>query len=155
MKAIYPGSFDPITNGHLDVLKRALKVFDSVIILVANNESKASRFSTTQRMEMIKDAVKGLKHVKVDFTNGLTVDYANKHKIKNLIRGLRNETDYTYEVKLSKEYKKVDPEINMTFFIASDEFKGISSSKIHKLGKAKKDISKYVPESVVKMYKKR
>lgn len=154
-KAIYPGSFDPITNGHIDVLKKALNVFDEVIVLVAENPNKKSRFSTNDRVEMIKKATKNIKGVKVDYTDGLTVDYANKVGTKNLIRGLRNSTDYNYESALSKEYRKLDPTIVMCFFMASEESESISSSKIEELYHSKKDIKNLVPDSVVEMYKKR
>lgn len=154
-KAIYPGSFDPITNGHLDVLSKALKVFDEVIILVADNPKKKSRFSVSDRVAMIKDATKGIKGVSVDSTSGLTVEYAKKAKVMNLVRGLRNATDYDYEVKLSKAYKKLNKNITMTFFLSSDENKEISSSKIEELFLKGKDIKKFVPKSVVEMYKKR
>ena len=154
-KAIYPGSFDPITNGHLDVLNKALKVFDEVIILVADNPKKKSRFSVSNRVSMIKDAIKGMKGVSVDSTSGLTVEYAKKVKVMNLVRGLRNATDYAYEVSLSKAYHELDKNITMTFFLSSEENADVSSSKIEELFLKGKDIKKFVPKSVVEMYKKR
>lgn len=154
-RAIYPGSFDPITNGHLEILEKALEVFDEIIILVADNPKKKSRFTSKQRVEMIKSAVKKYKNVSVDSTTGLTVDYAKKAKTLNLIRGLRNATDYKYEMKLLNLYRKENPNINMVFFMSSDKNVEISSSKIHKLFLSKKDISKYVPKAVLIEYKKR
>ena len=152
--AVYPGSFDPITNGHIDILKRALEVFDKVIVLVANNDLKKSRFTVAQRVEMIKEAVKDLKGVSVDSTGGLTVEYAKKAGAKHLIRGLRAITDFDYEFQLASTNHFIDNSIDMVFFMANHENTFISSSTIDELYRAGVDISKLVPESVIKMYKK-
>ena len=152
--AVYPGSFDPITNGHIDILKRSLEVFDKVIVLVANNESKKSRFTVEQRIEMIKEAVKDMKGVSVDSTSGLTVEYANKVGAKHLIRGLRAITDFDYEFQLAATNHYIDKSIDMVFFMANHENTFISSSTIDEMYKAHVDISKLVPASVIKMYKK-
>ena len=98
--AIYPGSFDPITNGHLDVLKRSLKIFDKVIVLVAYNPSKKGRFTPDERKEMIEEAINDPR-VEVDTYDGLTVEYAKKHGATHLIRGLRAVTDFDYEFQLA------------------------------------------------------
>jgi len=152
--AIYPGSFDPITNGHIDILKRSLEVFDKVIVLVAINENKKSRFTVEQRVEMIKEAVKDMKGVSVDSTSGLTVEYAKKVGAKHLIRGLRAITDFDYEFQLAATNHFIDNSIDMVFFMANHENTFISSSTIDEMYKAHVDISKLVPESVIKMYKK-
>ncbi len=152
--AIYPGSFDPITNGHLDVLNRARKVFDKVIVLVAVNPKKEYRFSIQERVEMIKEAVKDYQDVEVDYTEGLTVDYAKKHHSNHLIRGLREVTDFEYEHKLAKAYEQVDPNIDMVFFMAKGDKEIISSSGVMELVKANKDVSDFVPLSVLKKIKK-
>lgn len=154
-KAIYPGSFDPITNGHLDVLKKALGVFDEVVVLVADNPNKKSRFSLESRLIMAREAVKDIEGVSVASTSGLTVDFAKKENTVNIIRGLRNSLDYDYELKLAREYKKMEPTISMCFFIANKEYADLSSSKIHELFLKGKDISKFVPKSVIDEYKKR
>lgn len=154
-KAIYPGSFDPITNGHIDILNRALKVFDEVIILVADNQQKKSRFTVEERVSMIKDATKHLKGVTVESTHGLTVAYAKKVGASHLIRGLRAVTDFEYEFSLASANRFIDNSIDMVFFMASSEYSYISSSAIDDMYKAHVDISKLVPESVVKMYEKK
>ena len=154
-RAIYPGSFDPITNGHLDVLKRALKVFDEIIVLVAVNPNKKTRFSANERVEMIKEATKDLKGVSVDSTEGLSVSYAKEHGATCLIRGLRAVTDFEYEFSLSATNEFIDDSIDMVFFMSHSETTFISSSSIDELYSKGIDISKLVPESVVKMYKKK
>ena len=154
-RAIYPGSFDPITNGHLDVLKRALKVFDEVIVLVAVNPNKVSKFTEQERIEMIKEATKDLKGVKVDSTVGLSVSYAKEHGATCLIRGLRAVTDFEYEFSLSASNEFIDDSIDMVFFMSHAETSFISSSSIDELYSKGIDISKLVPESVIKMYKKK
>ena len=152
-KAIYPGSFDPITNGHLDILERSLKVFDKVIVLVASNPDKKYIFSSKERVEMIKDAIKGLKNVDVDATEGLTVAYAKKVGANCLIRGLRAVTDFEYEFKLSAANEYIDSSIDEVFFMSHAETSFISSSTVNELYRSGVDISKLVPASVVKAYK--
>ena len=154
-KAVYPGSFDPITNGHIDILKRALEVFDEVVVLVADNHDKKSRFTVEERVSMIKEATKSMKGVSVDSTHGLTVNYAKKIGAKHLIRGLRAVTDYEYEVTLTAANKFIDSSIDIVFFMAGSEYSFISSSSIDRMYKEHIDISKLVPESVIKMYEKK
>ena len=153
--AVYPGSFDPITNGHLDVLTRASQIFDKVIILVAINDAKSSRFSVEDRVDMIKESVTKFNNVEVDSFNGLTVDYAKKHGAKFLIRGLRAVTDFEYEFSLSASNEFIDDSIDMVFFMSHAETSFISSSSIDELYHKGIDISKLVPESVIKMYQKK
>ena len=151
--AIYPGSFDPITYGHIDVLKRALKVFDKVIVLVADNPDKKCVFSASKRVEMIKEAVKDLKNVEVDSTSGLTVNYAKKVGAVCLIRGLRAVTDFEYEFKMSAANEYIDPSIDEVFFMSHAETSFISSSTVNELYRSGVDISSLVPPSVLKAYK--
>ena len=154
-KAVYPGSFDPITNGHLDILNRALKVFDEIVVLVADNQNKKPRFTVEERVSMIKDAVKNLKGVTVESTHGLTVAYAKQIGATHLIRGLRAVTDFEYEFSLAEANRFVDASIDMVFFMANSNYSFISSSAIDDMHKAHIDISKLVPGSVVKMYEKK
>ena len=152
--AVYPGSFDPITNGHLEILERALNIFDKVIMLVAVNPNKNTRFSAEERVMMINEAVNDPR-VEVDSFDGLTVKYAKEHGASHLIRGLRAVTDFEYEFSLASANRFIDNSIDMVFFMASAEYSYISSSAIDDMHKAKVDISKLVPESVIKMYEKK
>ena len=152
---VYPGSFDPITNGHLDVLKRALQVFDKVILLLAVNPNKKGVFSPQERLTMMKAAVADLPGVEVDFTEGLTVDYCKKAGAKHIIRGLRAATDFEYEFQLSAANRYIDDSIDMVFFMATSNFSFISSSTINELQKNGADISKLVPPSVVEAFAKK
>ena len=147
--AIYPGSFDPITNGHLDVLNRALKIFDKVIVLIAVNPNKKSRFSPEERKAMVEEAVNN-KNVEVDTCSGLTVEYAKAHGATHLIRGLRAVTDFEYEFQLASANEYVDESIDMVFFMARGDKSFISSSGIMELARSGVDVSKLVPESVNK-----
>ena len=149
---VYPGSFDPITNGHIDILKRSLEVFDKVIIVISKNPSKKGFFSPEVRKEMIEEAIKeeGLKNVEVDINEGLTVKYAKDHGSKHLIRGLRAVTDFEYEFQIASANQVADPEVDMMFFMASNHISFISSSIILELHNNGVDVSKLVPYSVFK-----
>ena len=151
--AVYPGSFDPITNGHMDVLNRAVSIFDKVIVLVAVNPDKKSRFSVEERVEMIKEAVSDLPNVEVDSYNGLTVKYAREHNATHLIRGLRAVTDFEYEYQLASANALADNSIDMVFFMSRGETSNLTSSTIIQLAKNGVDVSKLVPPSVYKRIK--
>ncbi len=150
--AIYPGSFDPITNGHLDVLNRACKIFDKVIVLVAVNPKKKSRFSAEERVAMIKEAVNN-PNVEVDSFFGLTVEYAKSHGATHLIRGLRAVTDFEYEFQLASANDYVDSNIDTVFLMSKNDKSFINSSMIMELHEAGVDVSSLVPESVNKRLK--
>lgn len=146
--AVYPGSFDPITNGHLDILKRASKIFDKIIILVAVNPNKHFNFSLAERVELIKESVKGINNVEVDSFEGLTVDYAKKHNATHLIRGLRAVSDFEYEFQLASANEFVDSSIDMVFFMARGDKTFISSSAIMELARNGVDVKDLVPSPV-------
>ena len=151
--AIYPGSFDPITNGHLEILKRALNIFDKVIVLVAVNDQKKSRFSVEDRVAMIKEAVEGDPRVEVDSSNGLTVEYAKEHDAQHLIRGLRAVTDFEYEFSLASANDFIDSSIDTVFLMSKAEKSFINSSMIMELHRSGVDVSSLVPTSVIKRLK--
>ena len=128
----YPGSFDPITNGHLEILKRALNIFDKVIMLVAVNPNKKSRFSAEERVAMIKEAVND-ERVVVDSYQGLTVEYAKEHGASHLIRGLRAVTDFEYEFSLASANDFIDSSVDTVFLMSKAEKSFINSSMIMEL----------------------
>ena len=151
--AVYPGSFDPITNGHLDILSRACNIFDKVIVLVAVNPNKRSNFSPTERVEMIKEATKDFNNVEVFSDSGLTVKFAKEHGATHLIRGLRAVSDFEYEFRLASANEFVDASIDMVFFMARGDKTFISSSAIMEMAKSGVDVSSLVPASVFKRLK--
>lgn len=151
--AIYPGSFDPITNGHLDVLGRAAQMFDKVIILVAINADKKGRFPIEERVAMIKESISQFNNLEVDSYDGLTVEYAKAHNSKFLIRGLRAVTDFDYEFQLAAANEYADPSIDTVFLMSKAEKSFINSSAIIELAKKGIDVSGLVPPAVVKRLK--
>ncbi len=150
--AIYPGSFDPVTNGHLDILDRATKIFDKVIVLVAVNPNKQSRFSVEERVAMIEETVNN-PNVEVDFTSGLTVEYAKKVGATHLIRGLRAVTDFEYEFQLASANAFIDTSIDSIFLMSKHEYTFINSSMIIELHNKGIDVSNLVPPAVMKRLK--
>jgi len=150
--AVYPGSFDPITNGHLEILKRALNIFDKVIMLVAVNPNKKSRFNAEDRVNMIKEAINDPR-VEVDSYEGLTVEYAKKHHASHLIRGLRAVTDFEYEFSLASANDFIDSSVDTVFLMSKAEKSFINSSMIMELYQSGVDISALVPASVIKRLK--
>ncbi len=150
--AIYPGSFDPITYGHLEILKRALNIFDKVIVLVAINDAKKARFSVEERVDMIKEAISDGR-VEVDSYKGLTVEYAKKHGATHLIRGLRAVTDFEYEFSLASANDYIDSSIDTVFLMSKAEKSFINSSMIMGLHESGIDVSGLVPPSVIKRLK--
>ena len=152
--AIYPGSFDPITNGHLDMIIRSSKLFDKVIVLIANNPNKVCRFSLTSRVRMIKEATKDISNVEVDSFDGLTVNYAKEHNAKAIIRGLRVVSDFEYEWSYAAANEFINKDIEMVFLMAHKELTFISSSTIDELYRSGVDISSLVQSIVIEEYKK-
>ena len=151
--AVYAGSFDPITNGHIDLLERALKIFDNVIVAVATNPSKESLFSTEERLEMIKDALAHhpLKNrVRVDLFQGLLVDYVQSIPAKAIIRGLRAISDFEYEFQMALMNRKLSADIETAFIMTGMRWIYISSRMIKEVVRSGGDVSGLVPDIVKK-----
>ena len=146
--AIYPGSFDPITNGHLDILKSGAEIFDKVIIAVSYNVNKTGFLPVAERVELIKQSVSHLKNVEVDAFEGLTVNYAKKKGADVLLRGLRTSFDFEYELQLSQANNAMNNELKTVFLITKPEYNFISSSMVREILINKGDISQFVPPVV-------
>ena len=146
--AIYPGSFDPITKGHLDILNNAAQIFDKVIIAVAHNGEKQGFLSTDERVELIKKSVADMPNVEVDAFMGLTIEYAKKRGANVLIRGLRAVSDFEYEMQLSQTNSALCSDIKTVFLTTKPKYNFISSSTIREILKNDGDISMFVPTPV-------
>ena len=146
--AIYPGSFDPITNGHLDLVKRASKLFDVVIIAITQNANKSSFLSIDQRVDAVNKSITPLNNTRVLSFDSLLVDFAREHGAQIIIRGLRAVSDFEYEFQLSGMNKRLNPGIETLFMTPSEEFANISSSLVREIYMLGGDISAFVPDSV-------
>jgi pantetheine-phosphate adenylyltransferase len=153
--AIYPGSFDPVTLGHLDIIKRSAGLTDYLIVAVLNNSSKTPLFSVDERVNMLKDATKDLTNVEVISFSGLLVDFARQHDCNVIIRGLRAVTDFEYELAMSQTNRVVNPNIDTIFLNTSLKYAYLSSSTVKEVAKYGGDVSKFVPKNVIEpIYKK-
>lgn len=148
--AIYPGTFDPITNGHLDIIDRASKLFDEVIVAVALNINKTPLLTDDERKTLIKQTTGKYKNVKVDSFNGLLATYAKKKNAKVIVRGLRAISDFEYEFQMSLTNTKLAPEISTIFLMPNEKYTYLNSSLIRELARFKGDISSFVPAVVRK-----
>ncbi|MBQ9120091.1 MAG: pantetheine-phosphate adenylyltransferase [Lachnospiraceae bacterium] len=146
---IYPGSFDPVTLGHLDIIKRSAKMVDKLIIGVLNNSSKHPLFSVEERVEMIKTVTKDLENVSVEAFDGLTVDFAKKRNATVMVRGLRAVTDFEYEIQIAQTNHAIMPEIDTIFLTTSVQYSYLSSSIVKEVASYGGDIEKFVPESIL------
>ena len=149
--AIYPGSFDPITNGHIDLIYRACKLFDKVIIAITQNANKTSLLSIDQRIEAAEASIKSINNTQVLSFDSLLVDFAKAHNAQIIIRGLRAVSDFEYEFQLSGMNKRLNPEIETLFMTPSEEFANISSSLVREIFSLGGDISAFVPKPVEKI----
>ena len=146
--AIYPGSFDPITNGHVDLIHRASKLIDEVIVAITQNVSKSGFLSIEERTLAANNALNSLNNIRVLSFNSLLVDFAKKHNAQIIIRGLRAVSDFEYEFQLSGMNKRLNPHIETLFMTPSEKFANISSSLVREIFLLGGDIGTFVPESV-------
>lgn len=153
--SIYPGSFDPITNGHIDIIERAAKLSDKLIVAVLNNSDKKPLFSVNERLEMIKDAIKDIKNVEVDSFEGLTVDYCKKKNASIMIRGLRAVTDFEYELQLAHTNRELNNEVDTVFLLADMNYSYLSSSTVRQVSEYGGDVSKFVTSFVEEKLKEK
>ena len=146
--ALYPGTFDPITLGHVDIIKRALRIFDKLIVAVAENPEKSPLFSVNDRIELIKDAVQEFEGVEVISFNDLTARFARSIKAAVIIRGLRAVSDFEFEFQMALMNRKIEPSIETVFLMPNEKFSYLSSSLIKDIARRGGDVSCFVPESV-------
>lgn len=147
--AVYPGTFDPITNGHVDILQRSLGVFDRIVVALAQNVRKAPLFSIAERREMILDAVAGDPRVEVDAFSGLLVEYCQRRGARAVIRGLRALADFEYEFQFAHMNRHLAPEVETVFLMTSEESFYVSSSLVKEVALMGGDVSRMVPPAVV------
>jgi len=152
-KAIYSGTFDPITNGHIDILKRALKVYDEVILGVATSAAKKPMFNIQSRLNIIQEAIKDIEGVSAKSFDKLVVDFAKEENVYNIIRGLRTTTDFEYELQMSYANHSLDKDIDTIFLMPALENAFVSSSIVRELIRFKGDFSHLVPHNVVDLIK--
>ena len=148
MRAIYPGSFDPVTNGHLDIIRRAAAISDELIVGVLNNKAKTPLFSVEERVKMLCEVTGDMKNVKIVPFEGLLIEFAKQMDAKVIIRGLRAVTDFEYELQMSQTNHKLNPKIETLFMTTSLEYSFLSSSTVRELASFGGDISQFVPEYV-------
>lgn len=146
--AVYPGSFDPVTNGHLDIIRRASGIFGGLLVAVLNNPSKVTTFSSKERMEMLRDAVAGIRGIEVRTFTGLLVTFMEQQKAKVVVRGLRFVSDYEYELQMALMNKSMSDGIETFFMAARPERTFVSSSLVKEISRAGRDVTPYVPKSV-------
>lgn len=155
MKVLYAGSFDPITCGHFDLIKRCSEMFDDVLVTVFNNTSKKYMFTCEERVELVKGAVKHLKNVTVDSSSDMVAHYCRKNDIKIVIRGLRALSDYEYELGMSSYNKFLNENLETFFMVASPEYSFVSSSGVKEIAMFDEKFKELVPENVVEPLRKK
>ncbi len=148
-RAVYPGSFDPLTNGHLDIIQRAAKIVDELYVGVLNNSAKNSLFSLDERVSMLKEETAGIPNVVVDSFDGLLVDYMRRIDAQIIIRGLRAISDYEYEIQIAQTNHKVSPEVETVFLTTNLQYSYLSSTIVKEFASYGGDISNFVPERLV------
>jgi len=148
--AIYPGTFDPVTNCHIDILERALKLFDKVIITIARNTAKNPLFTEEERITLLRQVTKHFKNVEVDSFEGLLVEYVEKRGAISVVRGLRAMTDFEYELQMALMNRKLDETMETIFLMPNEKYTYLSSNFVREIARLGGDVSKFVPPVVLK-----
>lgn len=153
--AVYPGTFDPVTYGHIDIIKRAARIFDKVIIAAAHNDEKNPLFSVEERVSMLKDSIKGLKNVIIDDFDGLVVDYVKGRGASVMIRGLRMISDFEHEFQMALTNRKLSEKIETIFMMPNESYSYISSRLIKEAAYLGADVKDFIPKKVQILLKKK
>ena len=154
-RAVYPGTFDPVTYGHIDLIKRAVKIFDEVIVAVADNAAKNPLLSTSERVDLLKQAVRGMKNVKVESFSELMVDYVQSKKINVVVRGLRMISDFEYEFQMALTNRKLNSNIEVIFMMPNESYSFLSSKLIKEVAALGAELSEFLPSFVEKKLKEK
>ena len=144
-RAVYPGTFDPCTNGHIDIIRRAAKQFDEVVVGVLRNSSKTPLFSTEERVKILKESTKNIENVRIEMFEGLSVEFVKACGAQVIIRGLRAITDFEYELQMAQTNRILAPDVDTMFLTASLEYAYLSSTTAKEVARYGEDISKFVP----------
>ena len=147
-KAIYPGSFDPVTYGHIDIIKRAASIFDELTVAVLNNKTKSPLFSVGERVKMLQEVCMDFPNVHIDSFSGLLADYASASGANVVIRGLRAVTDFEYELQMAQTNRKIEDSVDTVFLTTSLEYAYLSSTTVREVASFGRDVSQFVPPAV-------
>ncbi|MFH0795511.1 MAG: pantetheine-phosphate adenylyltransferase [Candidatus Omnitrophota bacterium] len=154
-EVVYPGSFDPVTLGHSDLIKRARTIFDRVVVAVADNSEKKPIFSREERLQILREITRDIPGVEIDYFSGLLVDYLKKKGIKTILRGLRAVSDFDYEFQMVLTNRRLAPEIETVFLMPQEDYFFLSSSLIKEIAHLGADLSAFVPKAVEKALKEK
>ncbi len=155
VKAIYPGSFDPTTNGHLDVIGRASRIFDHLVVAVLNNSQKSALFSVPERVEMLKEAIEPFENVSVATFDGLMVDFARQQQAQAVVRGIRAISDYEYEFQMALMNRRLAPELETVFMMPAEKYSYVSSRLIKEVFRLGGSVDGLVPPRIVERLRER
>jgi pantetheine-phosphate adenylyltransferase len=153
--AVYPGSYDPLTNGHIDIIERGLKIFDKIIVAVMKNPAKTYLFSLEERQQILRSVFKDAQRIEIDHFEGLLVDYLNQKKVNTVVRGLRAISDFEIEFQMALMNRKIEPRIETIFFVPSDSYSFLSSKLVKEIYQLGGEVSSMVPRIVDLKLKKK
>jgi len=155
LRAVYPGTFDPVTNGHLDLIERSAALFDELIVAILRNPEKDPLFSVAEKRRMLESLTEGFKNVRVDTFEGLTVDYAARVKATAVLRGIRALSDYEYELQMALMNRKLQPDLETVFMMPAEQYSYLSSRLVREVAKLGGSIRDLVPETVERKLKEK